>query len=68
VPRSAVLGDAPDACVYIVQDGKARRVPVQTGAEADDLIEVSGAVSAGDIVVVSGNYELNDGMAVRESP
>lgn len=68
VPRSAVLGDAPDAYLYTVQGGKARRVPVRTGAEADDLIEVSGAVSAGDIVVVSGNYELNDGMAVRESP
>jgi len=68
VPRSAVLGDAPDAYVYTVADSKARRVPVRTGADAGDLIEVSGALHAGDRVVVSGNYELSDGMAVRESP
>jgi RND family efflux transporter MFP subunit len=68
VPRSAVLGDAPDAYVYTVADGKARRVPVRTGADAGDLIEVSGALHASDRVVVSGNYELSDGMVVRESP
>ncbi len=68
VPRSAVLGDAPDAYLYVVKDGKARRVPVQIGVDTDDLLEVSGALSAADSVVVTGNYELNDGMAVRESP
>jgi len=29
---------------------------------------VRGKVAAGDKVVVSGNYELSDGMAVRETP
>jgi len=29
---------------------------------------VRGELAAGDKVVVSGNYELSDGMAVREDP
>ena len=68
VPRSAVLGEAPAAYVYTVHEGKARRIPVQTGLVADGQIEVAGALKAGDLVVVSGNYELGDGMAVREAP
>lgn len=68
VPRNAVLGDAGNTYVFTVNDGKAKRVPVQTGEYAGDLIAVGGTLQAGDIVVVSGNYELNDGMAVRETP
>jgi hypothetical protein len=43
-------------------------VPVQSGVEAGDLVAVAGALNAGDTVVTSGNYELVDGMAVREQP
>lgn len=68
VPRSAVLGDSGQAYLYIVDAGKARRVLVKTGVDDGDLIEVSGALKAGDAVVVSGNYELSDGMAIRETP
>ena len=68
VPRSAILGDSGHAYVYIVDAGKARRVAVKPGVDEGDLIEVSGALKAGDAVVVSGNYELHDGMAVRETP
>ena len=48
--------------------GKARLVKVQTGTETDRDIEVKGELAAGDRVVISGNYELSDGMAVRETP
>jgi len=68
VPRSAVLGAGGNRYVYNIVRGKARRVSVQTGGEQDDLIAVSGPLQAGDRVVVTGNYELADGMAVREAP
>ncbi len=68
VPRSAVLWGSGQAYVYIIDAGKARRVPVKPGVDDGDLIEVSGALKAGDAVVVSGNYELSDGMAIRETP
>jgi len=68
VPRSAVLGEADNAYVYTIDSGLARRIPVQARIEADDLIEVTGALKVGDVVVVSGNAQLRDGMAVREVP
>lgn len=68
VPRSAVLGLQPDSYVYKVIAGKAVQVPVTTGVEADGLISVSGDLQVGDPVVVSGNYELSDGMPVRGAP
>jgi len=68
VPRSAVLYATGQPYVYVVQNGKAVRREVQTGFEDAEHIEVDSGVSAGDQVVVSGNYELADGMAVRVSP
>jgi membrane fusion protein, multidrug efflux system len=68
VPRSAVLGDGQNANVYTIMQGKARKIPVVTGIEQADEIEISGSIKAGDAVVTQGNYELHDGMAVRETP
>jgi RND family efflux transporter MFP subunit len=68
VPRSAVLGESPDAYVYTVIEGKAHKITVQTGIEHANEIEITGAIKAGDSVVTQGNYELQDGMAVREKP
>jgi len=68
VPRSAVLGEPGDRYVFTVHENRARRVAVQTGIETADLIAVKGALRPGDAVVVTGNYELQDGMAVRMAP
>ena len=68
VPRNAVLSDANGSYVFIVQGSVARRLQVQPGMEEGDLVEITGALKAGDRVIVSGNYQLTDGMAVRETP
>lgn len=65
VPRSAVLRDAQGAYIFQVRAGRARRVDVQTGLERNGLIAVQGAFAADEPVVILGNYELRDGMAVR---
>lgn len=66
VPRSAVLRAGKQAYLYLVNKGAAHRVEVDTGIEQGTEIEVTGALAAGDSVVVLGNYELRDGMGVRE--
>ena len=67
VPRSAVLRDAQGAYIFQVREGKARRVNVRTGLEQDGLIAVQGAFEPREPVVSLGNYELQEGMAVRGS-
>jgi multidrug efflux pump subunit AcrA (membrane-fusion protein) len=65
VPRNAVLHDDKGSYVFQVVDGHARRVAVQTGIDTDRLTEISGQFDASLGVVTAGNYELQDGMAVR---
>ena len=66
VPRNAVLRDAQGAYLFIVQNGRARRVGVTPGLQEGDLLAVEGPLKVGDAVVILGNYELKDGMAVQE--
>ncbi len=66
VPRSAVLTDDQGAYIFQVRAGKAQRISVRTGLEQDGLIAVQGAFDPRQRVVSLGNYELHDGMAVRE--
>jgi hypothetical protein len=68
VPRSAVLRDQQGAYIFQVQDGKAHRIEVQTGLERSGKVAVHGRFSPKAPVVSLGNYELQDGMAVRGSP
>lgn len=66
VPRAAVLNDDRGAYVFQVADGKAVRVDVSVGGEANDRLAIAGPLDPARPLVVTGNYQLADGMAVRE--
>lgn len=66
VPRSAVIKNENGNFIFLLSDGKARQVTIDKGIDTPDLIEIKGKVKEGDIVITSGNYELKDGMMVRE--
>lgn len=68
VSRSAVLQDGRGAYLFQVDGGRARRVNVSIGVESDAVVAVSGPLDSHLKVVVLGNYELKDGMALREQP
>jgi HlyD family secretion protein len=59
----------PKEIVFILKDGKAKSVEVETGLSDDNYIAVTKGLEGGE-VVVSGSYkaisrELNDGLQVR---
>ncbi len=66
VSRSAVLRDADGTYLFVIREGLARRVNVTTGMDDGDLVAVQGPLKLGEPVVIAGNYELKDGMAVQE--
>jgi RND family efflux transporter MFP subunit len=66
VPRNAVLRDDKGSYVFQVVEGHAKRVEVTPGIQTDQLTEISGALDPALKVVASGNYELQNGMTVRE--
>jgi HlyD family secretion protein len=63
VPASAVVERKERSVVYVVREGKAAEVPVQTAAGAGDLVPVSG-IKAGEKVVLKPGDRLRDGVAV----
>ena len=66
VPRDAVLRDGKGDYIFQVTGGKAERVPVNIGIETDKYTEMIGRIDTKRPIVTVGNYELQDGMAVRE--
>lgn len=68
VPRDAVLTDAKGPYVFQVTGGKAVRVDVQIVGKSGNTTVITGALDLKHALVVSGNYQLQDGAAVREEP
>ncbi|CAG9168451.1 efflux RND transporter periplasmic adaptor subunit [Cupriavidus respiraculi] len=61
VPASAVVRDGNDEQVYVEQpDGYYRAVKVKLGAESDGMRVVQSGVKAGDRIVVSGAFHLDN--------
>jgi membrane fusion protein (multidrug efflux system) len=73
VPRQAVLSDANGSYVFQAVQQRAHRVPVRLVTDGQRTVGVMSAGSAGNAidpskpVVVSGNYELQEGMQLRET-
>jgi membrane fusion protein (multidrug efflux system) len=67
VPRDAALPNEEGGYeLFTVKDGKAVKHSVRLGIENDHEVQViSDDLALGDQVVIVGNYELEDGMAVR---
>jgi len=74
VPAGAVAhgpsqGERPGApFVFVVEDGRARRVGVKTGAVGAAKVEIVSGLEDGDRVIVDPPERLKDGDAVRISP
>jgi RND family efflux transporter MFP subunit len=67
VPKDAIVLDGRQQSVFVVSgarrggEGTVRAVPIQLGVADNELIQVEGAIKAGDLVVVLGNERLNSG-------
>ncbi len=62
VPQNAVL---ENSYVFVVREGKAVKTAVTLGLQNRIWVEVVKGVSEGDVVVVEGNYGLEDGMLLE---
>jgi len=69
IPKRALRRDGDANLVFVVRDGHAQRIAVAEGLAEDEHLEISalGAaqLEAGDLVVVVGNRDLEDGSEVQ---
>jgi RND family efflux transporter MFP subunit len=64
VPTRAVAGKDKDSAVFVVEDGKARRVPVTAGEVRDVDTLLTQGLKGGESVVLSPPESLRDGAKV----
>jgi membrane fusion protein (multidrug efflux system) len=66
VPRDAVLTDDDGPYLFQIAGGKAARVAVEIAGASGGQYAVTGEIDPKKKLVVSGNYQLTDGMAAHE--
>jgi membrane fusion protein (multidrug efflux system) len=67
LPREAIVGSVRDAKVFVVENGVAQLKPVRLGVIYGDFVAVLDGLREGDIVVVAGQINLEDGTKVDVS-
>lgn len=65
MPIEALSEDGEITYVYVVRGGRARRTEIEVGRFTDTRVEVRSGLAEGDLVVVSGVADLDDGTRVR---
>ena len=65
LPRNAVITKEDETYVYVVENGAAKKVPVELGIEAADTIEITKGLKDGDDVVTKGQTYISDGEEVN---
>ncbi|MEY8840766.1 efflux RND transporter periplasmic adaptor subunit, partial [Cribrihabitans sp. XS_ASV171] len=65
VPEEAIVFQAAETYVFVVEDGVARRIPVATGQRREGYVAVLTGLEEGAQVVVRGLHRVRDGGAVK---
>lgn len=70
VPEMAVVPDSVGKMVYIVENGKAKRVTVELGKRLPGKVEVVSGLKPGMQIITAGQMRLRDGAAItiKEKP
>ena len=65
VPPEAVVTSAVGSFVYVLEDGKAKRVIVKVGRQSGTVMKIESGLSGGEQVIVEGQNRLSDGAKVE---
>ena len=66
VPAVAVKASGDTNSVFVIKDGAAHEVTVQTGLLENDMIQIKQGVAEGDVVATNNISQLSDGLLVRQ--
>ena len=65
LPSEAIITSGTSTFVYLMEDGKAKRLPVKVGRAAGTLVKIDSGLVGGEQVIVEGQARLRDGAAVQ---
>jgi len=64
VPTMAVLDENGVKYVYVVENGKAKKIEVETGLDDGEMVEITKGIDEGQDIIVEGQQYLSDGSDV----
>ncbi|MDD2491975.1 MAG: efflux RND transporter periplasmic adaptor subunit [Bacteroidales bacterium] len=64
VPNQAVVPDVKGRSVWVLKNGRAELVQVQSGTRTADMLEILGGLQKGDTVITTGLMQLRPGIQV----
>ena len=64
VPAPTVVTEKTGSFVFLVADGKAKKIRVSTGFSDGGNVEITAGLEPGQAVILAGGQALNDGQAV----
>ena len=65
IPKKAIAGSTKSPEVYLVQDGKAILKSISIAETNGELVKVTSGLVEGDQLIVTGLFNIQDGMEVR---
>lgn len=65
VPLKAVLDREKQKVIFTVKENKAKMVPVETGVNDEEKIEIKKGLALGEKVIYEGNYGLIEGTEIK---
>lgn len=66
LPRDAVVTKDGESYVFAVEEGKAKKCPVEMGIDTGDMVEIKSGISEGMTIVTEGQTYLTDGDSVND--
>jgi len=67
IPAAAIKTEGDNNKIYIIKDGAAHELLIQTGLLENGLIQVKNGVAEGDLIATSNLNTLADGVLVRQT-
>jgi membrane fusion protein (multidrug efflux system) len=64
VPSIAVIPELGGKKIFVYEDGAAQPRTVETGIRAEDSVEITSGLAAGDLVITTGLMQLQPGLEV----
>lgn len=67
VPTEAVIPEQEGKKVYVLENGKAKEVKVETGIRTANMLEILSGLKSGDTLLTTGILQLRAGMGIQIS-
>ena len=65
VPTQALIPEFKGVKIFVSKNGKAEKIPVETGMRNDSTIQIISGINEGDTILTTGLMQMRPGMSLK---